>query len=171
MELTTERLILRPFKLIDAPELQCLAGDPELAKWTRCFNSSFTLEQSVDWINRTVQQEELNENITLSVHLKHDDTLIGAVSLMKKDMHQAELGYWLGVPFWHNGYCREAVSELIRFAFIKQKITRLFARCEKDNTASQKVMLYCGMHPISEQYSVIMFKKREVEIATYEKII
>ncbi|EEQ3637106.1 GNAT family N-acetyltransferase [Escherichia coli] len=167
MELLTKRLILNPFRLSDAPELQRLVCDPKLAQWTRCFSSPFSIEESVDWLNKTIQKTKLGENVTLSIHLKHGGNLIGAVSFQKKDMLKAEVGYWLGVPFWRKGYCTEALGALIDFSFTTQNVTQIIARCEKDNIASQKVMIRCGMHYVNENQGVTNIKNREVKIVTY----
>lgn len=78
-------------------------------------------------------------------------------------MLKAEVGYWLGVPFWRKGYCTEALGALIDFSFTTQNVTQIIARCEKDNIASQKVMIRCGMHYINENQGLQILKTEKLK--------
>lgn len=53
----------------------------------------------------------------------------------------AELGYWLGQPFWGQGIISRAIRQVLNFAFLNDnEIDRIFARPFGSNTASQKVL-------------------------------
>lgn len=59
------------------------------------------------------------------------------------DIHRrnAELGYWLGQPFWGQGIISRAIQQAVDFAFLHDnEIDRIFARPFGSNTASQKVL-------------------------------
>ena len=62
---------------------------------------------------------------------------------------RAELGYWIGEPFWGNGYCAEAARELIAFAFQNLGIQTITAEHLTHNSASGKVMQKVGMKYVS----------------------
>ncbi len=47
-----------------------------------------------------------------AINLKANGQLIGNISLVAINVDQAELGYWLGEPFWNQGYGSEAATAL-----------------------------------------------------------
>jgi RimJ/RimL family protein N-acetyltransferase len=55
-----------------------------------------------------------------------------------------ELGYWLGIPYWGNGYATEAARTLIDFAFTDLECTELRAGASIRNPASRRVLEKCG---------------------------
>ena len=57
----------------------------------------------------------------------------------------AELGYWIGVPYWGNGYATEAAKAVVRYGFEQIKLNRIFAHHFKHNPASGKVLRNIGM--------------------------
>jgi RimJ/RimL family protein N-acetyltransferase len=58
--------------------------------------------------------------------------------------HQAEIGYWIGVPYWGRGYCSQALRVVARHAFEKLRLQRLYARCFVRNPASSRVLQKLG---------------------------
>lgn len=60
----------------------------------------------------------------------------------KEDIHRtnAELGYWLGEPFWGKGIMSKAVREIVNFGFNTYSIERIYATVFSTNIASQKVL-------------------------------
>ncbi|MGV3589387.1 MAG: GNAT family N-acetyltransferase [Adhaeribacter sp.] len=56
----------------------------------------------------------------------------------------AELGYWLGEPFWGQGIITQAIGQIIAFAFQNLDIERIFARPFGSNKASQRVLEKAG---------------------------
>jgi RimJ/RimL family protein N-acetyltransferase len=57
----------------------------------------------------------------------------------------AEMGYWIGKPFWNHGYCTEAAKRLVRFGFEALQLNRILARHLSRNPASGRVMEKIGM--------------------------
>ena len=61
-------------------------------------------------------------------------------------MHDsAELGYWIGVPYWGNGYATEAAREMLDYGFETLKLNRIFASHFKPNAASGRILRKLGM--------------------------
>lgn len=60
----------------------------------------------------------------------------------KEDIHRknAELGYWLGEPFWGKGIMSKAVKAIVNFGFNTYSIERIYATAFSSNIASQKVL-------------------------------
>ena len=84
--------------------------------------------------------------IWLTTTLRDDGRQIGGIGLRVDDQHQhAELGYWLGPPYWGLGYATEAAREILRYGFQDLSLHRIFASHFKHNTASGRILLKLGM--------------------------
>ncbi|HSL71791.1 MAG TPA: GNAT family protein, partial [Longimicrobiales bacterium] len=71
---------------------------------------------------------------------------LGAVGLRIEQLHRrAELGYWIGVPYWSQGYCTEAARAVLRFGFEALELNRIHASYLARNPASGRVMQKLGM--------------------------
>ncbi|MBI4768725.1 MAG: GNAT family N-acetyltransferase [Deltaproteobacteria bacterium] len=78
----TERLVLRPFELQDAPEVKCLAGDRAIADTTLNIPHPYLNGMAEEWISKHQEQFAKGQGLTLAVTRKIDGTFIGAISLM-----------------------------------------------------------------------------------------
>ena len=58
---------------------------------------------------------------------------------------EAEIGYWIGVPFWGRGYATEALEFLIRRCFTDLDMRVVWAAYYDGNEASRRVQEKCGM--------------------------
>jgi ribosomal-protein-alanine N-acetyltransferase len=144
--LTTNRLVLRPFKLSDAPEVQCLAGDRDVASTTLRIPHPYKDGLAEEWIGTHAEEFAKREGISLAVVLREGGTLVGAVGLeICKDHSRAELGYWIGKPYWGQGYATEAAKALVDYGFQVICLNRVFAHHLVRNPASGRVMLKIGM--------------------------
>jgi RimJ/RimL family protein N-acetyltransferase len=84
--------------------------------------------------------------IVLAITLAQDQCLLGAIGLtINPHDRAAELGYWIGVPFWGHGYCSEAAGTMIDFGFVVLPIDRVHAHHFERNPASGRVMQKAGM--------------------------
>ncbi|MGN6184659.1 MAG: GNAT family N-acetyltransferase [Thermoanaerobaculia bacterium] len=140
--LRTRRLTLRPFTLDDAPIVQQLAGEYEIALNTLMIPHPYPDGAAADWI--ASHDDDHRENRIH--HFAIDDgSLCGAIALVMKDESMAEIGYWLGKPYWNRGYVSEAARELVRHGFEDLGLRRIFAGCFKRNVASARVMEKAGL--------------------------
>ena len=144
--LATERLLLRPFNLTDAPEVQRLAGDRAIADTTLNIPHPYEAGMAEAWIAKHAKNFAEGIEITFAITRKSDGALIGAISLMRlTPAHQAELGYWIGKPFWTQGFCTEAANAVLRYAFTELSLVRVHARYLGRNPASGRVMQKLSM--------------------------
>ena len=144
--LKTERLRLRPFSLDDAPKVQKLAGDKEIARTTLLIPHPYKDGDAEIWINTHKPMLEKGKSITYAIVLKDTDELIGAIGLtLSKDYDHAEIGFWIGVPYWGRGFCTEAAMRVLKYGFEEHKLNRIFANHMTSNPASGKVMENIGM--------------------------
>lgn len=144
--LTTDRLLLRRFDLADAPEIQILASDARIAAYTLTIPHPYPEGAALEFINRTHERAAQGIAIQLAVTLKADQAVIGSVNLRPHLLKQsAEIGYWVGVPYWGQGYITEAASAIIQYAFHVLDLRRVYAKHLTDNAASGRVMQKAGM--------------------------
>jgi|SRR5690625_1096141 len=145
MYLETERLLLRPYDIGDAPYAQKLAGDKELAE-TTFLPHPYTLEAAKDWIRSHSKLMESGEAFPFAVVLKIGEKLIGTMTLRVDKLHnKGELAYWIGKDYWNKGYATEAAKEVIDFGFNDQNLNRIWAPVMSKNKASVKVMQKVGL--------------------------
>jgi RimJ/RimL family protein N-acetyltransferase len=77
---------------------------------------------------------------------KADQQLMGAISLRPHQRHQrADIGYWIGVPYWNQGYTSEAARRLVDYGFAELGLRRIYASYFSHNIASRRVMEKAGM--------------------------
>ena len=141
--LTTERLVLRPYSLSDVEPLVQLAGAREIAATTLRIPHPYTEQDARNFI--ATCQGNLDES-RFAITLRHDGQFCGGVGL-RIDMahHHAELGYWLGVPFWGQGYATEAARAALDYGFDVLHLHRIHANHVAHNVASGRVLSKIGM--------------------------
>ncbi|MDH4046190.1 MAG: GNAT family N-acetyltransferase [Gemmatimonadota bacterium] len=144
--LETERLVLRPFRPGDAAEVQRLAGEREIAAGTLTVPHPYPDGAAEEWIATHAANWAERKVLTLAVTTPGDDTLVGAVGLMLTMAdRRAELGYWIGIPWWNLGYATEASRAIIDFGFASLGLHRIMAQHMARNPGSGRVMQKLGM--------------------------
>ena len=114
--LQTDRLVLRAFELTDASDVQQLAGDPDIALMTATIPHPYPDGLAEEWIAGHAAQFEAGELAPFAIALRRDQALIGSISLMiDRQQELAELGYWIGKPWWNRGHCTEAARAALRY--------------------------------------------------------
>ncbi len=145
MSLRTKRLHLRPWRETDAESLYKYAKDPDvgpIAGWP----VHESVENSLYVIKNVLCGKEC-----YAICLKEDDIAIGCVELrlnghtdMTDSDDECELGYWLGKPFWGQGFMPEAASELIRHGFEDLGMKTIWCGYYDGNLKSKRVQEKLG---------------------------
>ncbi|MFW5995066.1 MAG: GNAT family N-acetyltransferase [Spirochaetia bacterium] len=144
--LETERLELRPFHFSDAKRVQELCSDWRIADTTLHIPHPYEDGMAEDWIATHAQKWSDAKEATFAVTYPHKREVIGAVGLrIETEHHRAELGYWVGTPYWGQGIASEAACEILRFAFDDLGLNRVYATHVPRNPASGRVMAKLGM--------------------------
>jgi len=144
--LKTERLKLRPFALSDARRVQLLAGNKAIASTTLNIPHPYEEGLAEEWINTHQERFEKGELFNFAIELQSSAELIGAIGLVANEQHvRAELGYWIGEPYWNQGFCTEAAQEIVRYGFEEIGLHRIHAMHLRGNLASGRVMKNIGM--------------------------
>ena len=145
-EITTERLVLRGFVLEDAADVQRLAGEWDVARTTLNVPHPYEDGMAEAWIGTHQKVVEDGLGYVYAITLREEGRLIGAINAAITEAHrQAEFGYWIGKPFWRNGYCSEAASALVEYCFDTLELNRVHAHHVEANPASGRVMEKAGM--------------------------
>ena len=140
--LETQRLRLRPYSEADIAELLPLIGAREVAATTLRIAHPYTEDDARQFLALTQEPDK----IWLAVTLRADGRQIGGMGLrLDTQHHHAELGYWLGVPYWGQGYATEGAREMLRYGFEELHLHRIFASHFKHNPASGRILKKLGM--------------------------
>ena len=144
--LQTKRLLLRPFELPDGEDLRKLAGDRAIADTTLQIPHPYEVGMAEEWILTQRPRFEAGEQVVFAAVLRESGQLIGAIGLViEGKFRRAELGYWIGRPYWRNGYCTEAAQSVLDYGFRSLNLNRIHAYHFKRNPASGRVMQKLGM--------------------------
>lgn len=153
MVLETKRLILRPWKEEDAEELYKYASHPDVGPI-----AGWAVHTSVE-NSRDIIREVLSAPETYAAVLKETGQPVGSAGLMiGKNSNivlpetEAEIGYWIGVPYWGKGLIPEAVCELLRHGFEDLELSKIWCGYFDGNEKSKRVQEKCGFryHHTSE---------------------
>ncbi len=145
--LVTDRLLLRPFTIADAPEVQRLAGEYDVASRSLAIPYPYPDGVAEAWIATHRPGFEKGMHAVYAVTRSGNGDLVGAAGLVEVNRRhgRAELGYWVGRPYWGRGYATEAARAVIEYGFSVLGLHRICATHFSWNTASGRVMEKCGM--------------------------
>ena len=141
----TKRLLIRPWDDFDADELFELAQEPEIGYWCG-WEPHKHIRDTFFVLHNFLEIEE-----TYAICLKDNNIIIGSIGLHFKNNtdltdkdDEAELGYWIGKPYWNNGYATEAGKAIIKHAFKDLKLSRVWCGYYEGNEQSKRVQEKLG---------------------------
>ena len=125
----TARLLLRPFARADAAAIAEFAGAFEIADTTISIPHPYSLQVAIDWIAGHGRARQRGVAFRFAVTQAESAQLVGCVELrdLNQEHAQAEMGFWIGKPFWGCGYAAEAGSAVVRFGFESLGLNRIYA--------------------------------------------
>ncbi len=164
----TERLILRPISVDDAPEYYRFYSDPEVMRYIGKGDIVESVEKVRDSIKKHQHTHHLERNIGLwSVFLADDNdsesamseptlsdstlskpTMIGHCGVLYWEINgviEYEIAYLLGKEYWGFGYATEAAGATRDWGFSERNYARMVSLIYPENIASQKVAERIGM--------------------------
>jgi len=149
-EIETQRLLLRPFHLSDAHDVQMLAGNKRVSEFTLNIPYPYLDGMAEEWISIQPENWRKGNQVVFAIVNKDTSILLGTVGLVKTKDFEVELGFWVGEPYWGQGYCTEAVKSLFDYSFEKLEVEKIIARYLSINPASGRVMEKVGMCYVGE---------------------
>src|SRR5690606_24718876 len=95
--------------------------------------------------------------------------LVGICGYMP-DGDAAEIGYWIGKPWWGRGFAAEAASALIDYCFREAGFERLTCGHFVDNPASGRVIAKLGFRFTGTDHVWCEARQTTVETLKYERL-
>ena len=144
--LRTPRLVLRAFTRADSDTVTRLAGEREIAVNTLNIPHPYEQRHAIEWIDSHAGQLHRHEAATFAVTRSSDGILLGAAGLILDAEHRSgELGYWIGRPYWGQGFATEAARAVVEWGFDELDLHRVHASHFPRNPASGNVLRKLGM--------------------------
>ena len=156
------RLKYREISYTDAARITHLAGDWDVARMTARIPYPYSLTQAHAWIG-SIGGDEFVRAVELGTEL------IGAVGYVRSDTGSAEIGYWIGRPWWGNGYASEAAEALVEYCFAHEGFERLTCCHFTDNFPSQRIIKKLGFRLVGPHASWCEARGGETPILRYER--
>jgi RimJ/RimL family protein N-acetyltransferase len=144
--LTTQRLVLRPYREEDAADVRRVAGERAIADTTMRIPHPYQNSDAVAFIERQQDNFAGGRSVQFAMTSAADGELLGGVGLeIDPDHASAELGYYVAVPHWGKGYASEAAAAVVAFAFDVKHLNRVHAHHMTRNPASGRILQKLGM--------------------------
>ncbi|MCB1520084.1 MAG: GNAT family N-acetyltransferase [Hyphomicrobiaceae bacterium] len=160
--MATQRLRLRPVGADDAGRIAELAGDWDVASMTARMPYPYTLHDAHQWIDGLDEREFVRA-------VECQGELIGVVGFVPSDvMRSAEIGYWLGKPYWGAGYATEAAAAMVAYCFRRRGFRAVTCAHLTDNPASARVIAKLGFVATGVERTWCEARRRDVEVVRYE---
>ncbi|HEX4521980.1 MAG TPA: GNAT family N-acetyltransferase [Casimicrobiaceae bacterium] len=138
-------VLLRSFAPADAPRVQALAADAEVAEPTSSIPHPYPPGAAAAWIASHDADRELGREYAYAIATAAGSTLVGAIVLRPlADADNDNIGYWIGRPFWGRGYATAATMAITALAFGYLDCEALTAAHLERNAASGRVLEKCG---------------------------
>lgn len=137
----TPNFILRKWQTGDEASLATLANNHKI--WVNVkdvFPHPYTLADAHDWVKFAHNQAE-------NYAIEYEGKAVGGIGLLFKDdiyRKNAEIGYWLGEPYWGLGIISDAIKQVVNHAFAQYEINRIYAGVFEYNPASMRVLEKAG---------------------------
>ena len=140
IELLGEKVRLRPIKENDAADAyRLLIDDAVLSNlaWDGPANEA----EIVEAYHRLEGELKSGESYCFAIESVDAPGLLGCIDVrFPRHPRQADIGYWLGVPYWNNGYMTEALRLVCHFSFVHLDAARVYTTAFTSNVASRKVL-------------------------------
>jgi len=167
-ELRTARLLLRSLERGDIPAIVRLAGAREIAATTLHIPHPYGSAEAEDFLARMDAECRQGHAAVFAVTISSSSELCGACGLhVASAQRRAELGYWIGVPYWGRGFATEAAHAVVEFGFNTLGLHRIHASHFAGNAASGGVLEKIGMRHEGRSREHVQKWGRFVDLENY----
>lgn len=148
-QIETERLLLRPFTMNDAPAMyKNWASDEEVTRFLMWpFHKELAVSESVlqEWTKNYCKKDYYQWAIVFREFCDEPIGSISVVNTIDETVKKAHIGYCIGKTWWHRGITSEALKAVMDFLFDEVGVNRIEARHDPRNPNSGAVMKKCGL--------------------------
>lgn len=163
--LTTDRLVLRQPHHDDAEDMALLANNYEIARNLARMPYPYFDADARDFLKKI--SLDADSSCTFAITKSDNGRFIGVCGLHDAGgVHELPyMGYWLGEPYWGQGYATEAASALIDLYFKTTTRETMMASCMMVNEASRRVIEKCGgqFWKTEEAFSKMLGKNQKID--------
>jgi RimJ/RimL family protein N-acetyltransferase len=153
VRLVTERLVLRPWRVEDAPAALSAYGNAEVARWLSPAMDQVRDEAAM----RLVLQQWIAEGTRLltpggrwAIELREDGAVVGGATLLPLSPDEEyEMGWQLRPGSWGHGYATETGLALAQWGF-EQGLEQVIALVRPSNERAEAVVRRLGMEWVGE---------------------
>lgn len=159
--LATARLVLRPFRPEDAPDVYDYQRRPDVARFMQWEpRGPEEVRAAVEQMTRETELASDGDCLSLAVVEPGTETVIGQVELvlLSAEHRQGELGYAFHPAHQGKGFATEAALAVLRLAFEALELHRVIGRCHADNAASAGLLERLGMRQEARFIGTEFFK-------------
>lgn len=158
---------LRPLHAEDAAAVHRLINDWDVAKNLSRVPFPYPRDLADEWIGTT--QALLAEGRAFHLAIERGGAVIGGIGLtLDEDGATAELGYWIGRPYWRQGAALAAATRLSRWALANLGIRAVTAAVLTDNAASRAVLGRAGFREAGEGQRRFESRGRDMPVVQFE---
>lgn len=157
----TQRLVLRSLTTGDSARIAELAGVWDVASMTGRIPYPYSEADALHWVTGLAEGETV-------FGIDHAGELIGICGYSREGDRAAVLGYWIGQPYWGQGFASEAARALTNYGFTKGGIKRFIARHFNENDASARVLQKIGFRTSGTGMGWCEARQQEFEVKTYD---
>ena len=141
--LRTRRMLLRPPFMDDAAQIAERIGIRDVAWNLGRVPFPYQVRDAEAWLQHVPSKWDEDTAHVFAMTLP-EDGLIGCISLRLVPMDVWEIGYWLGKPWWGQGYTSEAAVALMDWAQSELELSRFASGHFSDNPASGRILTKLG---------------------------
>jgi len=156
--LQTNRLTLRKLEVDDLPYLVTYANNKKIADHIANMPHPYREPDAAFKISYVMQGHKQGNRLTFSIISKEHAHLIGEIAIHDLSGGTAEIGYWLGEPFWRQGLMTEAIGAICGFAFEKYEKDSVVASCRPNNVGSISALKKVGFEQVSTTSRLLEFR-------------
>ncbi|MEO0733100.1 MAG: GNAT family N-acetyltransferase [Bacteroidota bacterium] len=165
-KLFTERLTLRKLEPEDLPRLVRYANNRKIADYIANIPHPYREPDAAFRIGYVLKGFKEKSRFVFAIALRESGEFIGEISLHLTDpaRKHAQLAYWLGEPYWNQGYATEAIGAILTFGFDQADYALIYGDCRPENQASTRVMQKNRMQAYPNRGNLLLFAiKKEDE--------
>ncbi len=158
----TQRLTLRSLDARDAARIAALGGDWDVAHMTGRIPFPYSEDAASHWLTGLANGEVV-------YGIEHGGDLIGLCGFTREPDGTADMGYWIGRPYWGRGYATEAARALMTHGFTKAGVKRFTCCHFADNPQSQRVIAKLGFRQLGACTGWCEARQAELPTLRYER--
>lgn len=164
-KIKSERLILMPPTLGDVARIVSLVGEQDVAWMLGRVPFPYTIKDAKSWVQKVADDAQSGEEFAFGIYLSGVG-LIGSCGLMKRK-NCWEIGYWIGKPYWEQGFATEAGRALLDWAEREIPTDSFISGHIYDNASSGRVLKKLGFEVVGENRMYVLARDSEVRAVRY----